>query len=184
MTKEYLKKIVILLYVCPLLGVNGLSIPLGPLTSITTLPHIWHPTLFLAFSVNATELQLYVDPQLKVYKPFHNDTAYLLLALSNTTIPPQLTFADAEIFTIVNYTNALYRMSLNLYFNNLLASIGGNIYSPAPYEYKYAPNMFLILNEALHAYQFTMKNDAIQLNTSITWNPNEQIDFSATQTNL
>lgn len=39
------------------------------------IAHAWHPTLFLSFPVNATELQSYIDPRLCVAQPFNNGTA-------------------------------------------------------------------------------------------------------------
>ena len=182
--KKFLNKIVLPIYFCQLLRIYSLSIPTDPLASISVVPHIWHPTLFLAFSVNATELQLYIDPQLKVYKPFDNDTAYLLLALSNTTVSNQPVFADVELFTVVMNNNKLYKSSLHLHFSNPLPVVAGTIYSPASYGYAYAYDMSPTLNTTFNIYQYIINDKEVQLNTSIRYNPNEEIDLNPTQISL
>ena len=168
---------------CLFVNVNSLSISLCNITDKTPVAHIWNPTLFLAFPVNATELQLYIDPKLCVDQAFNNGTAYLLLSLSNTTVPTQPKFTDAEISTKLWYNGKAYKTSLHLHFNALLPAITGNIYTLVPYGYSYAPNMNARIDPIAHTYEYNINDKKIQLNTIINWNPNEIINVNNVQTN-
>ena len=179
-----MKAIITAISIWPFLTIHSLSIPTYPLPNITVVPHTWHPTLFLLCAVNATELRLYIDKRLPVYKPFSNDTAYLLLSLSNTIVPLQPAFADAELSTVIVYKDKLYKSGLHLHFASALPALTGSFYAPMPYGYTFAKNMSISLNETAHTYQFTIADHTVRLNSMISWNPNEPININLTQTNL
>ena len=182
--KQFMNTIFLSISTCAFLNVYSRSIPTYPLPNITVVPHTWHPTLFLFFTVNASELQLYVDQQLPVYKPFANDTAYLLLSLSNTLVPSQPAFADAELSTVVLYNEKLYKSGLHLHFASLPPAVAGSFYAPMPYGYTSAKDMYVFSNESAHTYEFTIDDGCVELKSIISWNPNEVININAEQTDL
>lgn len=138
--------------------------------------HIWHPTLFFAFPVKSKDLQPYLDPQLDIYEPSNNGIGYILFSMSNTVVPGQSGFADAEISTVVKYKSQLLKSGFHLHFGAPGPAMSGPLFALMPYGYSYAPNMYSTTNEAAYTYQFVINDNQVQLNTSITWNPNQTIN--------
>jgi hypothetical protein len=131
--KQFIQVCFLLLtYLCVLHGVNGMTIPTPLVANLTAIERTWNPTLFLAFAIDASELQLFIDPQLPVYQPFANGTAYILISLSNTTVLNLFSFPDAEVSTVIVYQNQPHLITLHLHFNSLISTLSGPLYVQAP----------------------------------------------------
>jgi hypothetical protein len=156
---------------------GDLSIPIP--YSVTQ--HTWHPSLFYALPVKTEDLQPYIDPQFKVYD--NNGVAYLLYSLSNASVPGLVGFADAAVYVVVKYKNQFHKFGLHTQFNTPGPAQSGSLYDLMPYGYGYTQNMYSIINEATYTYQFVINDNQIQLNTSITWNPNQVINVDTVQPN-
>ncbi|CAF4438090.1 unnamed protein product, partial [Didymodactylos carnosus] len=150
----------ILLLFCTVTTIHATT---GVIQNITIVDEIDHPVVFLAYKVNARQLQPFIDRRLKV-ATFTDGYAYLIIAVNNITLAPNLfdtisiTALGTRIFTIVSYQNKLKRTILHLEVEDLLSSILCEPFIEFPYGCTVVPDIKSKLNNQTSKYEFTIKS--------------------------
>ena len=160
------------------------TIETPPLVNDLVLQFLTHRTLFLAFPVNASEFRLFIDPQLILYEPFSNGTAYILLSMSNTSVPNIPSFVEAELSTVIVHQGQVHKTTLHNHFSALVPALTGSLYSQIPYGSTFTEHMSESFNQTVPTYQFDIDDGVTQLHAEISWDPNEDIEVDNNQTTL